>query len=136
MTASATTSINGDASQVAHSVTYGSTVTLTLVSTTDVTEATFAFLSSNTGGTSFPTISRIGLGEASFIMPADPGGGAGAGYLLQTIVNPGQSSQSISSRIVGHVSSLGVVPLCPGETTERSASLGWLAALKTAVPGL
>jgi hypothetical protein len=134
--ASAVTSVSGDASQIAHIVAYGATVTLALVSTTDVIDCGFSFLSNSSGSASFPTITNTGFGTAQFTMSADPGGGLGFGYLMQTIVNSGLPTQSIATYLVGNAGSHAAVPLCPGESVERHATLGWLYAIKQTVTGL
>ena len=129
MTASAITSVNSDATHAAHAVSYGATIALALVSTADVQTVLFSFLSDSTGGDTFPAIAVTGHGTATFAMPADLGGGVGRGYLLQTAVNAGLPTQSISTLIVGAVNYYGYVPLCPGETMERHPRLGWLGLL-------
>lgn len=123
----ATTSVNGNATRVAHAVAYGATISLALVSLTDVQEVGFSFLSDSLGSTSFPVITVTGHGTATFVMPADLGGGKGRGFLLQTIVNAGKPNQAISTLLVGAANSSSLVPMCPGETTERHPQLGWLA---------
>lgn len=133
MVASARTSVNGDATQTAHAVAFASTVTLALVSTTDVKNVAFSFLSDSAGTGTLPTITTTGFGTAQFAMVADPGGGRGRGFLLQTIVNYGETTQAISTCIIGSVGTAGVVPLCPGETTERSANSGWVGIINDAL---
>lgn len=129
MSASALTSVNGSSARVAHIVAYGSTVTLSLVSTNDVRTCTFKILSDSHGSVSFPDITDVSLGNATFTMPADPSTGAGWGFLCQTIVNENTSTQSIWTFVVGATSTAAIVPIPPGETTERNARLGWLEVL-------
>lgn len=128
MTASAITSVNGSAQQVAHIAAYGSTVTLALTSLVNVRTVTFKFISDNLGSTSFPTITPGLFGAAAFSMPADPLTGAGWGFLVQTTVNENTPTQAIFRFIVGATTSGGVVPICPDETYERHPTLGWLFA--------
>lgn len=130
MSASALTSVNGSSARIAHIVAYASTVSLSLVSTSDVRTCTFSILSESNGTLNFPAITDLALGQAQFTMPVDPLTGAGQGYLCQAIVNENTSTQSISTFILGvPAATYGVVPICPQETTERHATLGWLLAL-------
>lgn len=133
MVASACTSVNGDATQIAHVVTFGSVVTIALTSTTDVKNVTFSFLSDSTGNNAFPDITVTGHGTAQFTMVSNPGDGTGRGLLLQTIVNYHEANQAVSTTLIGSVGTAGVVPLCPGETVERHPYLGWVKAINQAL---
>lgn len=133
MTASAVTSINGDASRIAHIVAYSATVNLALASMVDVRTVTFSFVSDSLGSASFPAITYGTFGSASFAMPADPSTGAGWGFLIQAVVNESTPTQSIWRFIVGVPSTAGVIPIPAGETTERNAILGWLEALNEVI---
>jgi hypothetical protein len=129
MTALAITSVNGDATQVAHIVAYGATVSVALTSTVNVRTVTFSFVSDSNGATSFPSITPGTFGAASLVFPADPSTGAGWSFLLQTIVNENTTNQAIYRTILGVPGTAGVVPICPDETYERHPTLGWLHAL-------
>lgn len=129
MTASAITSVNNDATQVAHIVAYGSTVHLALTSLVNARTVTFSFVSDSNGTTSFPTVTHGVFGEASFAVPSDPATGSGLAFLLQTIVNENTSTQAIYRTVLGVPGTAGVVPICPDETFERHPTLGWLHAL-------
>lgn len=128
MTASAITSVNGNAQQIAHIVTYGSTVNLALTSLVNVQTVTFRFISDNFGSETFPTVVPGVFGSATFAAPADPLTGSGWGFLVQTTVNENTPTQAIYRFIVGATNTGGVVPITPDETFERHPRLGWLYA--------
>ena len=132
MTASAITSVNGNSARIAHVVAYGANVSLALVSQNDVRTCTFRILADSfgTADASLPAITSSGFATASFTMPADPTTGEGWAYICQTIVNENTPQQSIWTFILGvPASGTGIVPIPPGETTERDPRLGWLRAL-------
>lgn len=120
--------INGAAVSGAKVVAYASTVTLALVSVVGVSTVAWAFLGRSNGSQAYPTItpggSPIGA-TASFTMPADPGDDLGRGFRLRCTVTDGLGNTSSSTVIVGAVNATTIVPIVPGETSERSGEGGW-----------
>lgn len=138
--ASANFTANGNALPPELAVSGGSTVTLALTNISGVRTVVWSIVGNSSHTLVNPTItpggSPVGI-TATFTMPA----GTGQGYLVQCVVNGGVDDEgvvqdSLTKRaVIGVINGNGVVPLCNGETTERSAVYGYVEVLNAGLGG-
>lgn len=134
MTISAEFTVNGNANPAAHSVSYGSTVNLELLSYVGSTSIVWSIESCSDISEPIPTITRSGTPEgrfASFVMPADSGDGYGRSFLIKCTVSSeiidadGVRLTSVKYGVVGAQNIRGILPISPGEENYRHGTHGW-----------
>jgi hypothetical protein len=129
--ASALFSVNGSSAQQAHVVTFGATINYALVNSAGVNSVECSIFGVSHSGTAIPAVTLAGVtGAGSHTMISDPGHDVAFG--IECVVNGGFDASGREEpalrcrRIIGTASyGSGIVPMVPGETTERSASQGW-----------
>jgi hypothetical protein len=139
MTLSAEFSVGGVSSVVAHEVNYGDTVNLALVSDTGVNVVSWTIQGTSHESFAAPTITPAGSPSgktASFVMPADPGGGEGRSVLVKCTVTDSALNQAVAYRVVGVPNEVGTVPIAAGEENHRSTTHGWLEPVNAALAGV
>jgi hypothetical protein len=144
---SADFSVGGDSTVVAHSVAYGATVNLALLSLTGVREVAWTIgdpdSEGSTAGTSHsslvaPTITPAGAptgATASFTMVADPGDGEGRSVTVKCKVTGQNGATAAAYRIVGVRNAKGIIPYAVDEALYRNATVGWTETANTALAG-
>lgn len=128
MAASAAFTVNAASNPAAHSVAYGATVTLALVSTADVASVTFSIVGASKSGTTFPTLTPSGVpsgSTATFTMPSDPGDGLGRSFRVKCRVIDQNGDALETYGVVGAVNNIGLLPVAAGETLDRDGTYGW-----------
>jgi hypothetical protein len=147
MPLSAEFSVEGDSTVQAHSVSFGQTVNLALLSLTGVRDIAWTIgdpdSDGSTAGTSHaslvaPTITPAGAptgATASFPMVADPGDGEGRSVTVKCKVTGQNGATAVAYRIVGVPNAAGIVPFCVDEALYRDATMGWTAEINTLLAG-
>jgi hypothetical protein len=136
MALSAAFTVNGLANPATHTTTYGATVTCVLQSITGVNSIVWEILAVSHPGVSSPTIVRSGTPNgqtATFTMVSDGGDSQGRSVLIRCTVTDSTGTIARQSAIVGVANSEGLVPICPGEETERSSTHGWAPVINQAL---
>ena len=121
---------------------WGDTVNLQVIASgTDVIRS----VTVDNPSTSHPEIATLtapavtisgGVATASITLPSMPSGltsDDGGAYRLRARVNAGLASEADVFIIVGDINAAGVVPLCYGETTDRSATHGYVGVINDAM---
>jgi hypothetical protein len=139
--ASASFTVNSGDPAGGVAVAASSTVDLALVSVAGCRVITWSVEGNHSEDATNPTITAAGSptgATASFPMPA----GAGQAYIVQCKVNAGvdELGRVVEAQtfraLVGVNDDAGLLPFAAGETTERSATHGWVPALNGATSGL
>jgi hypothetical protein len=134
MTISAAFTIEGAANPAAHTVAYGATVDLAIVSASGLDSVAFSIIGVSKSDQAIPALTEAGspIGStATFTMPADPSDGLGRSFLIQCFVRSGRET-AVSYGIVGAVNGNGVLPLAAGEELARGA-YGYIDELNQAL---
>lgn len=131
---SAAFTVNSATNPAAHSVSYGSTVNLQLLSFSGATSIIWTVQSCSHPGDSLPTITISGTppgSTASFVMPADPLDGYGRTFLVKCSVSSdiigsdGAIQLSEEFAVIGVPNVRGLIPIAPGEENYRDGTHGW-----------
>jgi hypothetical protein len=125
---SADFSVEGSSAQEIHSVSYGQTVDLALLSLAFHT-VDWRISSTSHEDDVAPTITYSGApngATASFPMVADPGDGEGRSVIVQCTVTDQRGTTATATRKVSVANDRGYYPLCVDETLEASATHGWV----------
>lgn len=136
MATSASFTVNSAANPATHVVAYGDTVTCVLQSITGANSIVWEVLTVSHEGMATPDLELSGTPSgqtATFTMVSDPGGGEGRSVVIRCTVRDSGGAVYRESALVGVQNGAGLVPLCPGETTERSSSHGYVGPLNTAL---
>jgi hypothetical protein len=138
--ASALFTTNGSSTQAAKVVTFGSTVNYALVNAAGVN--TVEYLIFGGDGLYFATAPVLSgaVGNATQVMPADPGRDIGFG--VECLVNGGLDGSGRPDptlrcrRVVGTTVYGADIPIVAGETTERDSASGWVGPLNRRLIGV
>ena len=146
---SAAFTVNSASNPAAHSVSYGSTVNLQLLSVSGATSIVWEMMACSDADESLPSITISGTPQgrlASFVMPADSSDGYGRTFLVRCTVSTellGSSGgrQTVQEyAVIGAPNARGIIPIAPGEENYRHGTHGWapevnIALANTAGPG-
>lgn len=135
MTISTSITVDGSSTVAAHSVSFGTPVTLGLTSTVGVASCTYDFPGASRADAPVLTVSYGGtVGAATFIISGSGiTDGAGCSYILRATLNGGLTNgrpdpSLIKTVVLGVPNAFGVVPISAQETTQRDATIGWTYA--------
>jgi hypothetical protein len=131
---SAAFTINGTAvpqsTGLAVQTTYATAVQLALASVRGAVSIDWSIAGVSGTGFAAPTITAAGSppgATASFTTGADPGNGSGVGYGVRCAVTDARGSVYEAHGVVGVPSTIGRVPLVPGEGASwRHPTMGWV----------
>jgi hypothetical protein len=134
--ASALFSVEGSTAQIAHEVDFGETINYALANTAGVNTVTYTVIGLSHAGLSIPAVTMAAspIGTGSHAMPAAPSPVADRSFIIECVVNGGYDANGRADptlrcrRLVGTKTYSDVVPIAAGETTERDATVGWVAA--------
>ncbi len=139
---SAAFTVNSATNPAAHSVSYGSTVNLSLLSYTGVTSIVWRILSCSDVDEPIPTITTSGTPpgvNASFVMPADPGDDYGRTFLISctvstNVIGYNGGIQSVTEYgVVGVPNVRDIIPIAPGEENYRHGTHGYAPEINMAL---
>lgn len=136
MTLSANFTVEGSSAVQAHSVSYGQTIDLALLSLSDVSSIAWSIPGTSKTDFSAPTITPAGSpsgATASFVMPSDPGDGLGRSVLVKCLVADANGVSVAAYRVVGVANSGGVIPVAAGEENHRHATHGYIDEFNRAI---
>lgn len=141
---SAEFSVNGSSSaSIAHSVAYGATVTLALLSTSGANSISWSVDGVSHASMTAPVITAAGSpvgATATFVMPADPGDIQGRAVRIKALITDSANTQSVAYRVIGVPNSYGLIPGTAGEELARHPTMGWTelfnGAMARGVPAL
>ncbi len=139
MPLSAEFSVEGDSTVQAHTVSYGQTVDLQLLSLTDVRSIAWSFAGTSHASMVEPTITPAGSPTgytASFPMVADPADGEGRAGVVKCLVTSHTGATAVAYRVVGVPNTRGYVPISAGEETARNLTHGWVAPINSLLAGI
>lgn len=135
MTLSAEFSVNGNSAVQEHTVAYGASVSLAVLSLEFRTIA-WSIVSSSKAGSVAPTISLGGTptgSTATFNQVEDPLDGLGRAWVVRCLVTDSQGNTATAYRVIGTVNASGILPICADEQNYRDATHGWSQAVNEAL---
>lgn len=139
---SAAFTVNGASNPAAHSVAYGSTVTLQLLSYVGATNISWSIVSCSDADEPIPSITESGTPPgrtATFVMPADSGDGYGRTFLAKCLVisqiagSSGATETAVEYAVIGAANARGILPIAPGEENYRHGTHGWAPEINIAL---
>lgn len=136
MAISAAFLVNGNTNPAAHSVAYGATVSMTLLSTSGANSIVWEVLGSS--HTDVPDTTLVYSGTpngqtCTFTFMADPGGSEGRSVRVRCTVTDSAGNQSRQSAVVGVLNGNSLLPIAAGEEQERSETHGWAPEVNKAL---
>lgn len=139
---SAAFKVNGASNPAAHSVSYGSTVSLELLSFSGVNNISWQIVACSDPSYAIPAVTISGTPPgrlASFVFPSDPGDDYGRTFLVKCTVSSnvagtsGTLTTSEQYAVIGVPNIRALIPIVPGEQNYRDATHGWSPEINIAL---